>query len=66
MSPPDRKPSNRGAEAGMLLLTALLACAGVGFGLGTLIGAPVALGVAGLFAGGIAGFFVVYSRFKDL
>jgi hypothetical protein len=66
MSPPDRKPSNRGAEAGMMLLTAMLACAGLGFGLGTVIGAPVALGVVGLFAGAIAGFFVVYTRFKDL
>jgi hypothetical protein len=50
----------------MLLLAALLACGGVGFGLGALIGAPVLLGVVGLFAGGVAGFFVVYARFKDL
>jgi hypothetical protein len=73
MSPPDprppardRKPSNRGAEAGMLLLAALLACGGIGFGLGALIGAPVVLGIVGLFAGGVAGFFAVYTRFKDL
>jgi len=66
MSPPDRKPSNRGAEAGMLLLTAMVVFAGAGFGLGALIGAPVALGVVGLFAGAVAGFFVVYARFKDL
>jgi hypothetical protein len=50
----------------MLLLASLLACGGIGFGLGALIGAPVALGIVGLFAGGIVGFFVVYTRFRDL
>jgi hypothetical protein len=50
----------------MLLLAALVGCGAVGFGLGALIGAPVVLGVVGLFAGGVAGFFAVYARFKDL
>jgi hypothetical protein len=31
-----------------------------------MVGAPVLLGLVGLFAGLVAGFVVVYARFKDL
>lgn len=60
------KPVTRGMAAGALFLGAMLACAGAGFGLGALIGAAVPLGLAGLFAGLVAGFALVHSRFRDL
>jgi hypothetical protein len=41
-------------------------CAGAGLGLGALVGAPVALGLAGLFAGVPLGIVVVIRRFRDL
>jgi hypothetical protein len=66
MSPPDHKPPNRGAVAGTLLVATLLLGVAVGGGLGALVGAPVLLGLIGLFAGALAGFFVVHARFRDL
>ena len=48
------------------MIGAILACAAVGLGIGALIGAPAALGIAGGFAGVGVGFWLVYSRFKDL
>jgi hypothetical protein len=62
----DRPPTMRGAVAGSLLVATILLCAGVGFGLGALVGAPVALGLAGLFAGVPLGIVVVIRRFRDL
>ena len=56
----------RAAGAGALLISAILACAAVGLGVGELVGAPVALAIAGGFAGVGVGFWVVYIRFKDL
>jgi hypothetical protein len=56
----------RGAVAGSLLVGTIVLCAAVGFGLGAAVGAPVVLGLVGLFAGLVAGFVVVYARFKDL
>lgn len=63
---PSRGPNMRGAVAGTLIVGSIILCAGIGFGLGTLIGAPVALGLAGLFAGVIAGVAVVIQRFRDI
>jgi len=60
------KPVARGAVAGTLFLAAIVGCAAAGFGLGALIGAAVPLGLAGLFAGLVAGFVLVHARFKDL
>jgi hypothetical protein len=62
----NREPARSAAGAGGLLIGAILACAGVGVGIGALIGAPAALGIAGGFAGVGVGFWLVYSRFKDL
>jgi hypothetical protein len=56
----------RGAVAGSLLVATILVCAGAGLGLGALVGAPVALGLAGLFAGVPLGIVVVIRRFRDL
>jgi 4-hydroxybenzoate polyprenyltransferase len=65
--PPNRpRPTNRGAVAGSLLLATIVLCAAIGFGIGAVVGAPVPLGLTGLFAGLVAGFAVVYTRFKDL
>jgi len=61
-----RQPTMRGAVAGSLLVGAIVLCAAVGFGLGALVGATVPLGLAGLFAGVVAGILVVRDRFSDL
>jgi hypothetical protein len=56
----------RGAVAGSVLLAAIVLCAAIGFGLGALVGAPVALGLAGLFVGVPLGIVMVARRFHDL
>ena len=61
-----RTPAREAAGAGALLIAAILACAAIGLGIGALIGAPAALGIVGGFAGVGVGFWLVYSRFKDL
>jgi len=61
-----RTPTKGAAGAGALLIATILACAGVGLGIGALVGAPAALAIAGGFVGVGGGFWVVYSRFKDL
>jgi hypothetical protein len=62
-----RPPSGAdAATAGFLLIAAMLACAAVGFGLGSLFSAAVPLGLAGLFAGLVVGFRLVYSRYRRL
>jgi hypothetical protein len=54
------------ATAGFLVIAAMLACAAAGFGLGALIGLAVPLGLLGLFAGLVVGFFLVYSRYRRI
>ena len=49
-----------------MLVAAILACGGVGLGIGALVGLPALLGLVGGFAGVGVGFWIVYSRFKDL
>jgi hypothetical protein len=61
-----RNPAKDAAGAGALLIATILACAAVGLGVGALVGAPAALAIAGGFVGVGGGFWVVYSRFKDL
>ena len=56
----------RGAVAGSLLVATIVLCAAVGFGLGALVGAPVPLGLAGLFCGVVIGIVLVIRRFGDL
>lgn len=56
----------RGAVAGSLLIAAVLACGGVGAGLGALVGALVPLGLVGVCAGFIVGVLLVRARFRDL
>jgi hypothetical protein len=62
-----RPPSGAdAAAAGFMLIGAMLACAAIGLGLGSLFGAAVPLGLAGLFGGLVVGFFLVYSRYRRL
>jgi hypothetical protein len=66
-SPQDgRPPTMRGAVAGSLLVATILLCAAIGFGVGALVGAPVVLGLLGLFAGVALGIVLVIRRFGDL
>ena len=60
------KPTMRGSVAGTMIVATIVLCAGVGFGIGALVGAPVALGLLGLFVGPVAGIALVRSRFRDL
>jgi hypothetical protein len=48
------------------MLGAMIACAAVGYGLGSLVGLAVPLGLAGLFAGLVVGFALVYARYRRL
>ncbi len=56
----------RGAAAGSLALATLLICIGIGVGIGLLVGAVGPLLLVGFFIGVVAGFVVVYARFKDI
>ena len=62
----DRPPTMRGAVAGSLLVATIVLCAAMGFGLGAIVGAPVPVGLAGLFAGVVLGVVLVIRRFGDL
>jgi len=61
-----KRPGADPAAAGITLVATVLLCAGLAVGLGLLVGAPVPFLLAGLFLGSIAGFAVVYSRYKDI
>jgi Putative F0F1-ATPase subunit Ca2+/Mg2+ transporter len=63
-----RRPQIRvdAATAGFTLIGSMLTCAAAGFGLGSLFGLAVPLGLAGLFAGLVVGFFLVYSRYRRI
>ena len=54
------------AAAGLMIVVSLLLCAAAGFGAGSVVGAAVPFAFAGGFLGLIVGFWVVYTRFKDL
>jgi hypothetical protein len=56
----------RGAVAGSLLVATIVLCAAIGFGVGALVGAPVPLGLTGLFAGVALGILLVIRRFGDI
>ena len=48
------------------MIGAIVACAAAGYGLGSLVGLAVPLGLVGLFGGLIVGFVLVYARYKRL
>jgi hypothetical protein len=61
-----KTPARDAAGAGALLIATILACAAIGLGIGALIGAPAAFGIAGGFVGVGVGFSLVHARFKHL
>jgi hypothetical protein len=61
-----RPPTMRGAVAGSLLVATIILCAGIGFGVGALVGAAVPVGLVGLFAGVALGIVLVIRRFGDI
>jgi hypothetical protein len=62
-TPPGRADA---AAAGTLLVGAMVGCAAAGYGLGSVVGLAVPAGLAGLFAGLVVGFALVYARFRRL
>jgi len=50
----------------MSLVGAMVGCGAVGYGIGSLIGAEVLLGLIGLFIGIVGGMVLVHARFKRL
>jgi hypothetical protein len=54
------------AAAGAMMLASLCVCAAAGYGLGSLIGLAVPLGLVGLFAGLGVGMALVYARFRRI
>jgi hypothetical protein len=54
------------AGAGLTLVATMLLCGGAGLGIGALVGLAVPLGITGLFVGLVAGFALVYTRFRDI
>ena len=54
------------ATAGMSLVGAMVGCAAVGFGIGSLFGAEIPLGIAGVFVGIVGGMVLVHARFRRI
>jgi hypothetical protein len=50
----------------MALVGAMVGCGAVGFGLGSLVGLAVPLGLLGLFVGIVGGLVLVHARFKRI
>ena len=48
------------------MIAAIVGCAAAGYGIGSLVGAAVPLGLAGLFVGLVVGFALVYDRFRGI
>ena len=61
--PPTRADA---ATAGLSMVAAMIAGAAAGYGLGSLVGLAIPLGLIGLFAGLAGGFALVYARFRRL
>jgi hypothetical protein len=66
MTDPPKRPPMRGAVAGSVIVATILLCGAVGLGLGLVVGAPVPIGIAGIFIGAVIGNVTVARRFSDL
>lgn len=64
--PPDQQPAPAPIVAGSILIGSMILAALVGYALGSLVGAAVLLGLAGLFVGLVLGFVLVHDRYRDL
>jgi hypothetical protein len=64
----ERMPPSRAdaATAGVTLVAAMVFGGAAGYGLGSLVGLAVPLGLVGLFAGVVAGMALVYARFRRI
>ena len=54
------------ASAGLMIVVSMVLVAAAGYGLGSLFGAAVPLGLLGGFLGLFLGLWIVYTRFKDV
>jgi hypothetical protein len=54
------------ASAGLMIVVSLVLVAALGYGVGSLFGAAVPIGLVGCFAGIFLGLWLVYTRFKDI
>jgi hypothetical protein len=63
---PARPEPPNGAVAGFLLISVVVLCGGIGAGLGALVDAVALLAIVGVFIGFLAGFALVYSRYRTL
>ncbi len=61
-----KPPGNSAAGAGIMLLLTIVVCAALGYGAGVLFGTPALFAVFGGFVGLVAGFALVYRRFRNL
>jgi hypothetical protein len=61
-----RSPGADAAAAGAYLLASMVLAGALGFGVGSLVGLEVSLGIAGLFAGFAGGMALVYARYRRL
>ena len=61
--PPTRADA---ASAGIGLVATIVVCAAAGYGVGSLVGLAVPLGLLGLFAGVFAGLALVHARFRRI
>jgi hypothetical protein len=52
--------------AGFTIVSSAILCAGIGAGIGILVGAPGPLAVVGVFIGFGVGFRLVYARYRGL
>ena len=62
----NRSPGADAAAAGAMVIASLVLLAVIGYGIGSLVGLAVPLGLAGLFAGLVVGMALVYARFRRI
>jgi hypothetical protein len=66
MTETPRGPRADAATAGLTLVGAMIVFSAAGYGLGSLVGLAVPLGLIGLFAGLAGGLALVFVRFRRL
>ena len=59
-------PGAAAATAGFTVIVSLILCAAAGYGIGSLVGLEVPLGLAGLFVGLVVGMALVYARYRRI
>jgi hypothetical protein len=48
------------------MIGAIVGCAAAGFGIGSLVGIAIPLGLVGFFGGLVVGFLLVHARFRGI